>query len=124
MLGRSAVVAMILTGAATSIVEAAPKPSLLYSWTGWYLGGNGGYAWGRGDVSINPTATGSGMFAAEEPFILASQVATLGPLDTHPSGGLGGVQTGYNLQFGAIVLGVEADYRLGDVSDSSFQNAA
>jgi outer membrane immunogenic protein len=112
-MGRSAIIAMILTGTLTSLVEAAPKPPFLYSWTGWYVGGNGGYAWGSGDVGLNPTATGSGLFPAEEPFILASQIATLGPLDTNPKGGLGGVQTGYNFQFGAIVLGVETDYDWG-----------
>jgi outer membrane immunogenic protein len=119
MLGRCAIVAMILTGSAASIVEAAPRSPLAYRWTGWYIGGNGGYAWGSGDVGLSPTATGSGLFPAEEPFILASQVATLGPLDTHPSGGLGGLQTGYNLQFGAIVLGVETDYDWGNISDSN-----
>ena len=119
MMGRCAIVAMILAGAAASMAEAAPKPALAYGWTGWYVGGNGGYAWGSGDVRLDPTATGSGSFPTEEPFILASQVATLGPLDTRPSGGLGGLQTGYNLQFGTIVLGVETDYDWGNISGSS-----
>ena len=104
-----------------SIASAAPYKPLLYSWSGWYVGGNGGYASGD-DGTIDPNATVStvpGLFTNEAPFIVPSQLATLGPLDTKPQGGLGGVQTGYNYQVGLFVFGIEADYDWGDISGSS-----
>jgi outer membrane immunogenic protein len=39
--------------AADMPVKAAP---LLFDWTGWYLGVNGGYSWGRSRVSTNTVA--------------------------------------------------------------------
>ena len=102
-----------------SIAAAQPGKQWAYSWTGWYVGGNGGYAWGRdGAIDPNATASTTGLFPTEAPFIVASQLATLGPLDTKPQGGLGGAQTGYNYQVGLLVFGVEADYDWADISDS------
>jgi outer membrane immunogenic protein len=67
----------------------APAPLSAYSWTGPYLGGNLGYEWGA--TSNNPT---------------------------NPSGFAGGVEGGYNLQAGRIVLGGEADIQLSGASDT------
>ena len=99
-----------------SIARAQPR----YSWSGWYVGGSIGHAW-NDDGTVNPNATGSttGLFAGEAPFIVASQLATLGPLDTNPDGLLGGVQTGYNLQFNAFVVGIEGDYSWADINGSN-----
>src|SRR3979411_1458913 len=65
-----------------------PPPPVLYSWTGFYIGVNGGGACGRSraDSSV-PSTTGC--------FNIA--------------GGLGGGTVGANWQTGAIVLGIEAD---------------
>ncbi|MGB3865830.1 MAG: outer membrane protein [Xanthobacteraceae bacterium] len=54
-----------------------------YSWAGPYLGGNLGYNWGS--VSHNPT---------------------------RPSGFSGGIQAGYNVQSGPLVIGLEGDLQL------------
>jgi len=62
----------------------APVP--VFSWTGFYVGINGGYAWGKSDWS-STTATGS----------------------TDPKGGLVGGTLGYNLQTGVWVWGLEGD---------------
>jgi outer membrane immunogenic protein len=51
--------------------------------------------------------------------IIGSQLATLGPLDTKPQGVLGGLQTGYNYQFGALVFGIETDYDWANIDGSS-----
>ena len=56
------------------------QPLNAYSWAGPYLGGNLGYNWGS--VSNNPT---------------------------RPSGFMGGVQIGYNVQSGPLVIGLEGD---------------
>ena len=59
------------------------QPLNAYSWAGPYLGGNIGYNWDS--VSNNPTP---------------------------PSGFAGGVQVGYNVQSGPLVIGLEGDLQL------------
>src|SRR6266581_4255347 len=68
-----------------------------YSWNGFYLGINGGGAFGRSDWS----AFGS---------------------DTNVSGGLVGVTAGYNWQSGQWVFGLEADIDWADIK-GNFSNA-
>ena len=68
---------------------AAPLP---YSWTGFYLGANVGYA-----NQDNETRVAIG------------GVAALPSFDTGAHGVLGGLQAGYNWEFGGWVLGVETD---------------
>ena len=81
------------------------------SWSGFYVGINGGYGFSADDnavlnvetIQASPvTIDGAGLF---------------GSLD--PAGGFGGVQVGYNAQMGPWVLGIEADLQGGDISDSS-----
>jgi outer membrane immunogenic protein len=71
----------------------APPPAPVYSWTGFYLGGNVGYSWGRGSwVYSDPSFTGTNVGADK--------------LD----GLIGGGQIGYNWQANSTwLLGVEAD---------------
>ena len=64
-------------------------PPSLYNWRGAYLGLNGGYQWGK--------ITNSAL---------------------EPSGFLGGVQGGYNWQFGAFVIGGETDIQLSGADDT------
>jgi outer membrane immunogenic protein len=60
-----------------------------FSWTGLYLGINGGYAWGSSSWDDAAIGLGSGNFGV--------------------NGGLVGGQLGYNWQHGPLVLGVETD---------------
>lgn len=86
--------------------EAYMEPVRGYSWRGFYVGLNGGYAWGSGDP------------------IIVTQGVTTGALDAiDPSGFFGGGQIGYNAQFGNFVLGLEADLQGGDISGSTSGNA-
>src|SRR5262245_61542622 len=123
MLGRAAVIAIILTTAAAS---AAPKSPLVYNWSGWYVGGNGGYAWGEDSV-VDPNATfgsDAGLFLPGfVPLFVGTQLATFGAVNTKPQGGFGGLQTGYNYQFGAFVIGLEADYDWANIEASSQRTA-
>jgi outer membrane immunogenic protein len=66
----------------------APVP-LAYSWAGPYLGLNLGYQWGT---------------------------VTNWPAD--PSGFIGGIQGGYNWQFGQFVVGLEADIQASGADDT------
>src|SRR4029077_16228125 len=82
--------ALVAVTAATGAARAADLPAANYyaapaalsgfSWMGPYLGAKIGYEWG--DVTHNPT---------------------------RPSGIFGGIQAGYNWQFGQLVDGGETD---------------
>jgi outer membrane immunogenic protein len=98
-----------------SRAHAAPPPAP-YSWTGFYIGGNAGYGWGNSSFAFSPgDDTGA--------FLLYGS-GTEG-IDVHSgtfreSGPLGGMQLGYNWQFGRNwVTGIEADIDLADVSGST-----
>ena len=86
--------------------QVAPVPAGCdYSWTGFYLGINGGYGWGNADTDFDPGPT-VGSFEALEP-------TTLSP---DPDGFVGGGQIGFNYQFGKwVVLGLESDFQGSDM---------
>jgi outer membrane immunogenic protein len=76
-------------------------PAPVYSWTGFYVGGNVGYGWGTAENNLSfsqPLSGGPGS-------------ATLGAADSNRiKGVIGGLQAGYNWQLAPSWLaGVEAD---------------
>jgi outer membrane immunogenic protein len=95
-------VATVSSARADGPFEGPIEPIPEFRWTGFYVGGNGGYGWAAdphnitynsGDVSGGPDA----------------------------SGGFGGGQIGYNWQgvFSRdIVVGIEADIQGADISDT------
>lgn len=97
-------------------VAPAPvfSPAPVFTWTGVYIGGQIGYAWGKDSTTEFVTATGLPTGFAQ---------------GFKPDGMIGGLHAGFNYQMGSIVLGVETDieasgykggYRLlnGDGTDS------
>ncbi len=84
--------------AADMALKAPPPPAPVYSWTGFYVGGNIGYSWGNGDSNYyEPIFSVLGLPIP----ISASQ-----KLD----GLIGGGQIGYNWQANNTwVFGLEAD---------------
>ena len=73
-------------------VYVAPVPVIaLFTWTGCYVGGNGGGIWAKRDWS--DPVFGSGDFGSHT-----------------ASGGLGGAQAGCNYQQGSWVFGIQGDY--------------
>ena len=106
VLSTISVLALTATGAmAADIPRAAPAykaPAMyapVFTWTGAYIGINGGYGWGRSDWSG---------FA----------------IDTNVSGGLVGLTLGYNWQTGGPwVFGLEGDINWSDIR-GNFVNAA
>jgi outer membrane immunogenic protein len=80
----------------------APAPiAVVYNWTGFYIGADVGYGWGR--------STGTGTNAAG--FFPT-------PYSVDPSGVIGGGFVGYNWQVNNVVLGIEADWQAADLNDS------
>lgn len=100
----AAIAALIGTPAlaADMAVKAPPPPvaAPAYSWTGFYIGGNGGYAWG----SSVQFFTGGGGGTTHRYNI---------------DGWEGGGTLGYNWQIQQWVLGVETDFSGSHISGSS-----
>lgn len=71
----------------------------VYNWTGFYAGIHGGSAWG------NAKGSDTGLGPSTE-------------TDQSLSGGFGGGQFGYNVQFGRAVFGVELSASYGNISRS------
>jgi outer membrane immunogenic protein len=122
---RKILTAALLAGVATSAFAASafaadlpnrkgPPPAPYYapppfSWTGFYVGVNGGY--GTTDLRANTFGPGAGV----------GPVSAFGS----PSGGMIGGTVGYNYQIGQIVLGAEASLDWADLSQGrTFANGS
>jgi outer membrane immunogenic protein len=100
---------------------SAPPPTPVYSWTGCYIGGNGGYEWNNGksfyqdpNTTLDPI-NGSPNTIFGPPH---SQIAT--PNDANSSGWIGGGEVGCNWQMDPrVVLGLEADIDAMNISGSA-----
>jgi outer membrane immunogenic protein len=79
----------------------APVVAAVYDWTGFYIGTNVGYSWGRGSTDGTQTRTVG---------VLAPAITTL-PLTGRAdvNGFIGGAQLGYNWQRGSWLFGLESD---------------
>jgi outer membrane immunogenic protein len=86
----------------------APPPPPVYSWTGCYIGVNGGYGWHQqrhtNDLNIVDLS---------DPVFIFFPTQTLSA-----DGGFGGGQIGCNYQTGIVVWGVEADIQGSGIRDS------
>jgi outer membrane immunogenic protein len=96
-------------------VKAPPMPVVApYSWTGFYIGGNVGYSFGRDPIDVTATARSRVFRAFGTP---AETLTTdtgvvpfpLGAGTADVEGALAGGQIGYNWQTGAFVWGLETD---------------
>jgi outer membrane immunogenic protein len=103
LIGIAGVTSLLATSAlaadlAPRVYTKAPPPVVaIYDWTGFYIGGNVGYSWGRSSTteSFSDALTGTVLSAATAKFDL--------------NGVIGGGQAGYNWQRDNWVFGLEAD---------------
>jgi outer membrane immunogenic protein len=79
-------------------MKAPTPPSPVLNWTGFYVGGDIGYLWGRTD------------------YVLATNGFTA---ETKPHGVLGGGHAGYNWQWSNWVTGFEGDFLESDAKGSN-----
>src|SRR6516225_6592205 len=116
LFGATCAVATVqLASAADLSSRVAPLPVMpvVYNWTGFYVGGNGGYGWSN--VSTTVYALNTGVFEASD--------------SSNRNGGFGGGQIGYNfLPFPHFLFGVEGDFDwaslTGNTSGSSLTGSA
>jgi outer membrane immunogenic protein len=87
-----------------------------YNWTGFYVGGNLGYAWGHSDASSTFSCPVPGC-----PYVNPVNHSAFGAAGTgsyRADGFTGGLQMGYNLQNGAAIVGWELDFNAFSLSGS------
>ena len=72
--------------------------SAAYDWTGFYAGVNAGYSWGDAALSIGG--------------------APIPGVDLNPAGLNAGVQAGFNMDMGGVLVGAEGDIQVSGVGDS------
>lgn len=112
--GIAAIGTLALAGAASAadlparpIVKAPP----VFSWTGFYVGGQVGAGWGTSqtDVDVGNTFIGPPINQSVNQ-LLAGTLNLIVPLpQVQMNGFLGGAQAGYNWQSGGMVYGIEGD---------------
>ncbi len=99
--------------AANMAVKAPPPPPTapVYSWTGWYVGGNIGGGWGHRDVTFTPNDPAASLF-----FLTAPPPSPSFDIN----GVVGGLQLGYNWQFQPTwLVGFETDFDWSGMKGSS-----
>jgi outer membrane immunogenic protein len=103
---------LLITAAAAGLALAAPAAAQDNIWTGFYIGGNLGGAWG--DTSIKTVVSpGSGTIVIPPGDVgLINQVSSD---DDNKAGFTGGVQIGYNWQSDSLLFGIEADFGAFDI---------
>jgi outer membrane immunogenic protein len=109
LLGSVAAIAMISSASAADLAarpytKAPPIVAPVLTWTGFYIGAQGGYGWGSSDESFLALPNSPAFFGSQK-------------YDT--SGGFAGGVLGYNWQAGAFVFGLEGDYHWADINGRS-----
>jgi outer membrane immunogenic protein len=123
----SVATSLLMAGAASAadlprrsapVAPLAPIAAVpLFTWTGFYVGVNAGYGFSdsNDDAVFVPQGTFLGALAG------SSGVVSNGGNEN--DGFVGGAQVGYNLQFGAFVVGVEADIQYADLGGDNNRTA-
>jgi outer membrane immunogenic protein len=109
--------------AAPAFAAPLPPPAPVYTWTGWYVGGNVGYSWGDADSDLNGAGTATSQIEPGGFKGFPFPIQFNGGSDTvRLKGAIGGAQVGYNYQVNSLwVLGLESDFQIsGERGSSSF----
>jgi outer membrane immunogenic protein len=120
LLSTVAVMSLASAAAAADLPARSTLPAFSpvssFTWTGFYIGAHAGYLWNDSDAKV----------VAVDGLALPMDVE----LDTIPrklsveqDGVMGGIQTGYNMQIGMFVVGVEADVSWTDVKGDETYSA-
>src|SRR5262245_2142222 len=97
---------IILAGFAAAFVFFAGLSSARASWSGLYVGVNGGKGFGKFNANTSTIFSPTGYFATTS----VPAISSAGAQHLSPEGFSGGIGIGYDLQIGPFVLGAEADF--------------
>jgi len=103
LFGGSAMAADLAVRPPPPVYRPVPVVVPIFTWTGCYVGGNGGGVWVDKDYTLTTAAVG---LVGYGPFVPVGS-----GLGSHTaSGGIGGLQAGCNYQAGGFVVGIQGDY--------------
>ncbi|MBR0973296.1 MULTISPECIES: outer membrane protein [Bradyrhizobium] len=108
VIGLAAAMSLFATGAMAADLAARPyvkAPVMVdpvWSWTGFYVGGNGGYSWGRSSTDVSYFSPVTGL-------PIAPPAGSITNASFDMNGGIAGGQAGYNWQSSNWVFGIEGD---------------
>jgi outer membrane immunogenic protein len=105
----------------TSVLAPAPAG---VNWTGFYIGGNVGYAHSTYSASDVTGTASAGMNVGGVPLPLGSGTVGLPSVGAGNGSFTGGGQIGFNYQIGPTVLGLEADFQGANLNGSLDSNSA
>ena len=92
------------------VYKAPPPIVAVYNWTGFYIGANVGYSWGRANTDLLGSARVQVFRTAGPDLVFDSGPIGAGLSNTsNVDGWIGGFQAGYNWQQGSWLFGIEAD---------------
>ncbi len=116
LLASVAALGLAGTASAADLAVRAPVPVPLFSWTGCYLGINGGWIGGKDEYSHHS------VFVDQEEVPPFNTFSTFDPLSysSDESAGTFGGQFGCQYQFGAIVLGGEWDANWSGLKEDNY----
>jgi len=102
-IGLLALAAAMHPATAADLPVYKAPPVAVWTWDGWYGGGNAGYSWGRWDSTS--------LFNDNFPVTPGSQNTVLtDTADPNVKGWVAGVHAGRNWQFQSFVVGLEGDF--------------
>lgn len=112
--GVAAIAAMVGTPVLAADMAPPPPPAPVYSWAGWYAGGNLGLALNDSQATVEPSGcflTTCGGGPTDNPLRTFSNTLSNAAFT-------GGGQVGYNWQLNTIVAGLEADINYNGVNQN------
>ena len=105
----------LMPAVAADVAPAYIPPPLAWSWTGFYVGANAGWAGSTDAVTNHGTDTGG---AGLGTFLLNGGIP--GAINLNQTGFMGGGQVGYNWQVAPTwVVGIETDFQGADAKGSN-----
>jgi outer membrane immunogenic protein len=119
--------ALGMTGATAEEMAVPPSQYITakvpyLAWTGFYVGINGGFAWGNSSVAFSandPAAFAGTCGAGSNPPANTTKGQCINSVDFHRDGAVAGGQFGYNWQINSHwLVGAEADYQWSNLDGS------
>jgi len=114
LVAASALVAVFAQAAHAADMSVTPffrgSPVVIgYNWQGYYVGANIGWSRASSDISWSPDPTHFLFVSNGVTFSDAGPISSASKNTLASNGAAGGIQTGYNWQWGNVVAGIEGD---------------
>jgi len=128
LIGSVALAAIGLGGSAALAADMRARPVVappaVYSWTGCYVGLDGGTSYGKTDGYTTTAGSATTVPLGQPPGTALAVFPGFGSQPFNLSGFIGGVYAGCNVQFGWWVLGFEGDWSKTNKEGQAFPTVA